>query len=159
MLSFLKPLVARRAQPPVVSAPVVSPIEPVEPKENSQNFENLPATSPRPAIPATPVPARKKLLLFLPGVVFVLIVLLLTAKFIAPPVTPIAPPAPTPTPTTNPEPTFNSPWATDSAVIQISSNLNELENQLTHIDLKLIPLLPPPLTLDLEFETEPTPAP
>jgi hypothetical protein len=83
------------------------------------------------------------------GVLIVFIIILVAIKKLVPTTSTLPPPAePTPTP----RETFPlSPWATDSGVLQIEKENQEVEKNLQSVDLHEVKLLPPMFDMEVEL--------
>lgn len=122
---------------------------------NTQNFEAIEQVPDKGInLSAQSGNQKKKIILILSGalVLILLLVLVIVGSNNRVLILPTPTPEPIPTPTPFVE-TIASPsaYATDSAVLKIGDDINDLENQLQNIDLKDNYLLPPAINLDINF--------
>lgn len=94
----------------------------------------------------------KKTLLILGLVLVVLVTISVLIKILQKPAGSL--PAITPTPTEEPKIASPSAYATDSAVLKIEKNLDEIEVLLKETGFRQPALLPPEVDLGVEFELE-----
>lgn len=83
------------------------------------------------------------------GILIVFVILLVAIKKLVPTSSTLPPPVePTPTP----RETFPlSPWATDSGVLQIEKDIQEIEKGLETVDLHEVKLQPPMFDMEVEL--------